>query len=568
MRKLGLYVGMFLFLLFGLIFTGGSALASSVQMWMNGALINPDPPPQTINGRLMVPVMFVKDGLGMDVKWDAKARRVTILNGSTTVELVVNSKSAKVNRSIKKLDAAPVIMRGRTYLPFRSLGELLGTVVGWENETQSIIINRPISLKIMDKPLSINVYHIKDGFYADAQRIAEKAGYNVTKNGKSVILSKGKNLHTFKPNAEQNGYKIIDGAVVIPVTAFADLEGGKGSWNDEKTLYSVNKRQINVTSISKNSNGIFIKTDGTASFNGFKMSGPSRIVLDVQNASVMKNIEIANDGNNPAIKAVRFSQYGAGIVRVVVELNGRANYTTDCSVSGISVKLKDVELPAPPSPPVKKPVPAPVPVPVPLPSQEPSPATGGDGTSPSGTPLSSKDKVTIVLDAGHGGVDVGAIGVNNTVEKDFTISMVNKLAADLEQDPKFNVILTRHGDEFPSLTDRVTIANKDHADLFFSIHANSAIPSANGTETYYYADRSKQYAEIIHKHVIEATGFLDRKVKTAGFQVIKYTKMPALLEEVGFITNPQNNSKMMDEAFQQKVADSMYAGIKEYCSEN
>ncbi|WCK54984.1 N-acetylmuramoyl-L-alanine amidase [Aneurinibacillus sp. Ricciae_BoGa-3] len=567
MRKFGEYVGMFLFLLIGLIFTSGSALASTVQMWVNGALIKSDPPPQTINGRLMVPVMFVKDELGLDVKWDAKSRRVTILNAGRTVELVVNSKDAKVNSAMKRLDTAPVIIQGRTYLPFRSLGELLGTVVGWESDTQSIVINRPVSLKIMDKPLSINVYRLNGGYYAAAQSVAEKAGYKITKNGKNIILSKGADQRTFKPNAVQNGYRIIDDAVVIPVTAFADLEGVKGSWNDEKTLFSVNKKQINVLSISKKSDGITIKTDGPTSFNGFKMSAPNRIVLDMQNALVMKTMQVAGNANNPAIKAVRFSQYAPGVVRVVMELNGKANYSTQSSNDGISVKLKDIQLPAAPSTPVVKPVSAPVSVPVSVPGQEPSPSAGGN-LAPAGTPLSSKYKVTIVLDAGHGGVDVGAIGVNKTLEKDFTISLVNKLAADLGQDPKFHVILTRHGDEFPSLTDRVRIANDDHADLFFSIHANSATPSANGTETYYYTDRSRRFAEMIHRHVVEATGFLDRKVKTAGFQVIKYTKMPALLEEVGFITNPENNRNMMDEAFQQKVADSMYAGIKEYCGEN
>ncbi|MED0674394.1 MULTISPECIES: N-acetylmuramoyl-L-alanine amidase family protein [Aneurinibacillus] len=129
--------------------------------------------------------------------------------------------------------------------------------------------------------------------------------------------------------------------------------------------------------------------------------------------------------------------------------------------------------------------------------------------------------------------------------------------------------MTREGDTFPELPERVKIANGEKADLFISVHINSATSSsAKGTETYYYTAKSKTYANTVHKYLIQATGFSDRKVKKARFQVIRDTKMPAVLVEIGFITNPSEAKQMADEEFQKRVADALYKGIREFVDQN
>lgn len=195
------------------------------------------------------------------------------------------------------------------------------------------------------------------------------------------------------------------------------------------------------------------------------------------------------------------------------------------------------------------------------------PPTAQLDTPTSAVPLSTKEQVKIVVDAGHGGTDSGAVG-NGLREKDLTLSISQKVAENLRADPKFDVVMTRESDTFPTRPERVRMANEGGADLFISVHINAATASAKGTETYYKSEKSKSYANTVHKYLVQATGFTDRKVKQAGFEVIRDTKMPAILVEIGFITNPSEAQQMADEEFQKQVADALYKGIREFVDQN
>jgi N-acetylmuramoyl-L-alanine amidase len=172
----------------------------------------------------------------------------------------------------------------------------------------------------------------------------------------------------------------------------------------------------------------------------------------------------------------------------------------------------------------------------------------------------------IALDAGHGGTDPGAIGVTGKKEKDFALTMALKIEERLKADKKVTPVLTRNNDSFVELKERVKIAKKQKVDSFISIHANStAEPSkATGTETLYTREESKPLATIIHKHLIAATGLKDRGVKYQNIHVTRETNMPAILLEVGFINHPDDEKKLFDPAFQDRVADAIVAGIYEY----
>jgi hypothetical protein len=172
----------------------------------------------------------------------------------------------------------------------------------------------------------------------------------------------------------------------------------------------------------------------------------------------------------------------------------------------------------------------------------------------------------IALDAGHGGTDPGAIGVTGKKEKDFALTLALKIEERLKADKKVTPVLTRNNDTFVELKERVKIAKKQKVDSFISIHANStAEPSkATGTETLYTREESKPLATIIHKHLIAATGLKDRGVKYQNIHVTRETNMPAILLEVGFINHPDDEKKLFDPAFQDRVADAVVAGIYEY----
>ncbi|WP_163581933.1 N-acetylmuramoyl-L-alanine amidase family protein [Gracilibacillus saliphilus] len=179
----------------------------------------------------------------------------------------------------------------------------------------------------------------------------------------------------------------------------------------------------------------------------------------------------------------------------------------------------------------------------------------------------SETTLKVVIDPGHGGKDNGATGASGKYEKSFTLSLSKRLEKLLKQESGIEVFMTRTDDSFISQESRYRpkYANKLNADLFISIHGNTfSNPDVSGTETFYYHKNSRLLAEVIQNHVVEATGFRDRGVKKEDLFVVKDTEMPAVLIEVGYLTNAQNESKMRTDDFQSRVATSIVEGIKEY----
>lgn len=173
----------------------------------------------------------------------------------------------------------------------------------------------------------------------------------------------------------------------------------------------------------------------------------------------------------------------------------------------------------------------------------------------------------IVLDAGHGGKDAGA--VNSTLglrEKDLNLQMILKLGAKLSQ-RGYNVQYTRTEDNFLELMEIPRIGNSYDPDIFISIHQNSAKTSTPyGLETYYYkpSNDSQPLAKSIHTKLISQSGAFDRGVKTAPFVVIKHSSSPAVLIEVGFISNYAEAPKLATDSYQEILTNAIADGVDNY----
>lgn len=177
-----------------------------------------------------------------------------------------------------------------------------------------------------------------------------------------------------------------------------------------------------------------------------------------------------------------------------------------------------------------------------------------------------RDKL-IVLDAGHGGSDPGAQR-SGIQEKELTMQITNQLKKRLTQ-LGARVVMTRSDDTFVSLEDRVKITNETQPDLFVSIHIN-ALESTNsiyGVETYYQTEQSKPLAAAIHQQLVSGLGVPDRFVRKARFYVINHTAVPAILAEVGFISNPKERDNLGSAEYQVKIADSVSSGIVQFLTE-
>jgi len=173
---------------------------------------------------------------------------------------------------------------------------------------------------------------------------------------------------------------------------------------------------------------------------------------------------------------------------------------------------------------------------------------------------------TVVLDAGHGGSDPGAQR-GDVKEKELTLAITEKLRKALEAN-SVRVTMTRSEDTFVSLADRVTLTNGTNPNAFVSVHINSleTNSSINGIETYYQTEQSKELARSIHDCLVSKLSAPDRSIRRARFYVINHTPVPAVLAEVGFISNKDERDKLISSDYQQEVANAVARGVMLYLS--
>ena len=219
----------------------------------------------------------------------------------------------------------------------------------------------------------------------------------------------------------------------------------------------------------------------------------------------------------------------------------------------------------------------------------------------------------VVLDAGHGGHDTGAVGPGGLQEKDLVLDVTRRVARLLEDKLDVKVLLSRDADQFVTLRDRTTFANRERADLFVSIHANAHRETASaGVETYFlsseatdgtarqvaalensvvqlektparpagrldavkailwdlaqseFQQESSRLAEVVQDSMTQSLHIPNRGVKQAGFYVLGGAAMPAVLIEIGFVTNPKEERRLKETKYRDEIARAIFAGLAEY----
>jgi N-acetylmuramoyl-L-alanine amidase len=278
-----------------------------------------------------------------------------------------------------------------------------------------------------------------------------------------------------------------------------------------------------------------------------------RWVLDIPGA-VLKNAkdEIELEGRYPG--TVRFSQNQPApnpVVRIVVDQETSVEVTTGVGESAkqlvIDILDKELDLSAA--------------VPRGKGSTEQAAMTGSG---------------LIVLDAGHGGSDPGAINKKLGVsEASVTLDICKRLAQILKGQG-WNVVMTRTQDVDVSyagssaveeLGARVKVANQSRADLFLSIHCNAAVsPNSNGTSLHYYKQSDYVLASELQHAVLSSTGRSNRGLQANRFYVLVHSQMPAVLVETAFLTNPTEGALLADPAYRQKIAEGLAQGLRGYAS--
>ncbi len=192
----------------------------------------------------------------------------------------------------------------------------------------------------------------------------------------------------------------------------------------------------------------------------------------------------------------------------------------------------------------------------------------GGGTA--GKPDTRDHRTVVVIDAGHGGDDPGALGINGVLEKDLNLDLAKLVYTKSLGFPELRVVLTRRTDTFLELADRLDAASDVGAAVYVSIHANAySLASVAGIETHIGlgADAaSRRLAENIQSALIQSTLARDRGVRSSDIYVGSAT-MPAVLVEVGFLTNATEAANLVSIRYQDCIADAILSGILLYLEE-
>lgn len=181
-------------------------------------------------------------------------------------------------------------------------------------------------------------------------------------------------------------------------------------------------------------------------------------------------------------------------------------------------------------------------------------------------------RFTVMIDPGHGGKDPGAIGIDGVHEKDITLAIAQMVYLKALSHSDLRIVLSRRDDEYIYPTDRVLEANRIGADLYVSIHANAfSSSSVSGVETLVHETQAREstsyrLAKVLQRHVVSATGAVDRGVKWAPL-FIRRAEMPAALVEVGFVTNRLESKRLQNLSYQSTLADAILDAILEFLYE-
>ncbi len=440
-------------------------------------------------------------------------------------------------------DVEPFIKNGATFVPVAILSDTLGYDVKWEKDVRRVTIKK------------------------------ESKTIQMTIDEKTVYVNG-------KPETLDHPPQLLNWRTMVPLRFVGTIMGLDFKWESDKREVYINspkqpiKPEGYIKAVELKEDSLFVisysgKVSPKTPFVLKEKGHLDRLVIDFPNTDFsIKHESGVKTEDNPYFAQYRYSTFSSDplTARFVVEMKDKAEYTVSAEDGIITVQFAGGGT-DPGENPGEKPDEGTEPG-----KEEPGEETGnGDGEGETGEgeevviPPKGK-KYRIVLDAGHGGTDSGAVNKDKIrMEKDFNHALVAKMKALLDKDERFEVFLSRPDDVKIELTDRAEFANKLNADIFVSIHVNSfTSESATGSETYYYNKNSEDLAKVMQKYLVAGTGLNNRGVKTAGFVVIKQTKMPAVLLETGYISNPKDVDVLFNDSNQNKIADELVKGIKDY----
>ena len=351
---------------------------------------------------------------------------------------------------------------------------------------------------------------------------------------------------------------------------------------------------------SADSSTVVLDLEDQVQYEAHRLAGPDRIYFDLRDTQlalelIAKSIEVGDT----FVSRIRMAQPVAGMTRIVLETKANSTFSVSLEPNPYRLVVEVHKIGTNPKgavnlfPNAGEAEKNKLAIVVPPPGKE-------DLQLRARVP-----KMRIVVDAGHGGWDLGTVGRRGLLEKDLVLEISQRLGKLLESRLGMEVIYTRPDDNYITLDERASIANQSQADLFVSVHANySDLPSARGVETYYTnffsAPGSKDVdthspasgpkpvtaslsATDLHERIEQSRhlaasvqrslygtlsaqnpGLRDRGIKEAGFVVLTESAMPGILAEVSFVSSPTDEQKLRSDGYREQIAEALYRGIAKY----
>ncbi|MDQ7859115.1 MAG: N-acetylmuramoyl-L-alanine amidase family protein [Armatimonadota bacterium] len=572
-----------------------AAAEPGVRVIVNGVPASLAAPAVTQAGQLMVPAVRVFEHFGAAAVWRPADRTILITNRTgLAIRLRVGEATADVNGRARPLPVAPVVIGAVPYVPAHAVFMLLGAWVRHDDDARVLHVASQITaLQVRRADGAVRVVLEATGpLRAETRRLPDPERLVVDLHGGAfrlpdqdhpvgdagVVRVRAGQFQT-KPYVTRVVFDLdraVDARVLAAPDSFALLlevrplgapaaqtrppappvaapqppppapdvapsppvAAGPPAITPAQEPPSTHEapvapaepapddglpriRQVRVEQLSARFR-VIVEGTTPLTYTVRELPEPDRIVVDVADAifvPVKQEIPVAG----AVVEEVRAAQFQTepNVTRVVVVLRRKTAYTV--FAGGDAGQFLVVEIPEP-----------------------------------------SLRAHVVAIDAGHGGRDPGAIGPTGLQEKDVVLDIAQRVRELLVR-AGVRVVMTRETDTFVDLPDRPRAAKQQGASVFVSIHANASTrPAVAGSETYYLSPQSLVLAQLIQEELGRVQGLANRGVRTANFLVLREADMPAVLVEVAYLSNADEEARLRQAAFRQRLAEAVSRAVQRF----
>ena len=561
------------------------------DVWIDGEITQLDVPPKIINDKLMLPLRFIGETLGYQVDWEQETNNINIKQNEpepvppdvippldTGVKPETNLISVvdmKVNNMEDMVSAYTIYFEEAidSFTDFQQTGKIVIDINNAKNLLASSITlpQNPYVETVRTSQFTASqtrvVFDLKAGASSNIELsrdrmsltvqiyplVIEKVSSGINAIGEFILFS-GITQSQVKVSTLENPDRLVIDLPMSVMSSTVDLRGIEGenvnevrtSINEEGTRIVLGLNQATPYEIVNNTNEVMIqlaKPIETSARNIKYISAPQETFMFKKAPGLTTDqIKIKDDYRNRQIIITlpeNYSDlYDDGIVQIgsqsLNKITVKSDKQTEFIIDEKQIQAFDI-------------------------------IDDGENIQIVFMPPREKYDKIIVLDLGHGAQDNGASG-NGLIEKTLNFQQGMVTYELLEKDSRVKVYITREDDSYPTNPSRAILANEIGADIFVSMHNNSFSPQAKGTEVLYStsAAKSKQIAEIVQKNMVSQLGTYNRGVKPRpDLIVLNATKMPAILIETAFLSNPEDAAKLKSPEFNKKVGLVVYESIIE-----